>query len=113
MAQVTFTPTDGCYVAAFSTAAANIVMQNQSVDLGTLFKIDNSSGNLCFVAFSSTANAVANISHPTAGTPSNVIAVRTGETEYINPGLGVYTGNVYVGTISVSGSGNIYIQSGV
>ena len=113
MAQVTFTPTSSCYIAPFTTAAANLVMQNQSVDLGTLFKIDNSSGNLAFVAFSSSANAVANIAHPTAGTPQNVISVRTGETLFVNPGLGIYTGNVYVGTISISGSGNIFIQSGV
>lgn len=113
MAQVTFTPTDGCYIAPFSTTAANLVMQNQAVDLGTLFKIDNQSGNLAFVAFSTTANAVANIQHPTAGTPTNVIAVRTGETLLVNPAIGIHTGNVYVGTVSISGTGNIFIQSGV
>jgi len=90
-------------------------MTNIATDQQTLFKIDNSSGNLCFVAFSSNASVVANISHPTPGTGNSapVTAIRTGQTEYINPGLGNYSGNVYVGAISISGTGNIFIQPGV
>mgnify|MGYP003348359704 CR=1 FL=1 len=41
------------------------------------------------------------------------IAIRTGETTYINPNLGSYSGNIYIGSISISGTGNIYIQAGV
>jgi hypothetical protein len=67
------------------------------------------------VAFSTTANAVANISHPTPGTGNSAptIAIRTGDTVYINPGLGYGSGNVYVGAVSISGTGNIFIQAGV
>jgi len=115
MAQATFTPTGSTYAVSFSATAANTVMTGQSVDLGTLFKIDNASGNLAFVAFSSNAAVVANVSHPTPGVANSkpIIAVRTGETVYVNPGLGQYQGNVYIGIISVSGTGNIYIQAGV
>ena len=115
MSQVTFSPTNNTYGAAFTTSAANLIMTNVSVDQNTLFKIDNSSGNLAFVAFASTANAVANISHPTPGTGNSqpVTAIRTGETTYVNPNLGIYQGNVYVGMISIAGTGNIYIQPGV
>ena len=115
MSTVTFTPISDVYEVAFTANASNIAMTNIATDQQTLFKIDNQSGNLCFVAFSAIANAVANINHPTPGTgnSSPVIAVRTGDTAYINPGLGTYSGNVYVGAISISGTGNIFIQAGV
>jgi len=115
VAQVTFTPTSDTYEISFTANASNIAMTNIATDQQTLFKIDNSSGNLCFVAFSANASVVANINHPTPGTgnSSPVIAVRTGDTAYINPNLGTRTGNVYVGAVSIGGTGNIFIQAGV
>lgn len=115
MSNIVFTPVSDTYEVSFSTTAANIAMTNIATDQNTLFKIDNASGNLCFVAFSATASAVANVQHPTPGTGNSqpVIAVRTGETTYVNPGIGQASGNVYVGAISIAGTGNIFIQAGV
>ena len=115
MAITTFTPTGNTFGIGFSPTAANLVMNTVGAGQNTLFKIDNSSGQLCFVAFGATANAVASINHPTLGSSGsqNVVTVRSGQTEYINPGLGTISGPVYVGVISISGSGNIYIQPGI
>ena len=114
MAQLFFSPTGDCYEASFTTSAANMVMTNQSLTSTTGFKIDNQSGNLCFVQFGTSQAAVANVAHPTpgSGNAASSIAVRTGDTLFVNPGLGTYTGNVWVGTISISGGGNIFIQAG-
>lgn len=115
MSQLFFSPTGDCHEVSFSTVAANTVIIDQTVTSNTGFKIDNSSGNLCFVQFGTSQAAVANVAHPTpgVGNAEPVIAVRTGETLFVNPGLGTYTGNVWIGTVSISGSGNIFIQSGV
>lgn len=113
MAQATFTPTSNTFIQAFTTTAANAVLTNIGTSQDTLFKIDNASGNLAFVAFSANASVVANVSHPVAGTSQPVIAIRSGETTYVNPGIGTNPGNVYVGIISTTGTGNIYIQAGV
>ena len=113
MSTVTFTPTGPTFNVPFTATASNVALGTQSTGPGTLFKIDNSSGNLAFVTFS-TVQATANaINHPSTGASSDCIAIRTGATTLVNPGLGNYSGNVYVGAISVSGTGNIYIQAGV
>ena len=115
MAQVTFTPSSNTFAVPFTATASNVSLGSQGTDLSTLYKIDNASGNLCFVAFGTTQAAVANINHPTPGTGNSqpVIAIRTGETTYVNPNLGIRNGGVWVGVISISGTGNIYIQPGV
>ena len=113
MESVTFTPSGLCFNVPFTATASNVSMGSQPVGQNTLYKIDNSSGNLAFVTFSTdqaTANA---INHPTAGSSSDCIAIRTGATTLVNPDLGIYNGPVYVGVISVSGTGNIYIQPGI
>ena len=113
MAQVTFSPSGNTFNVPFTTTASNVSMGIQGTDLQTLFKIDNSSGNLAFVTFS-TSQATANaVNHPSAGSSSNCIAVRTGATTLVNPNLGIQNTAIYVGVISVSGTGNIYIQPGV
>lgn len=113
MAQTTFTPCGNTFIVPFTATASNVALGTIPADQQTLFKIDNASGNLCFITFS-TSQAVANsINHPTAGNSTQCIAVRTGATEYVNPNLGILNTAVYVGAISVSGTGNIYIQPGV
>ena len=113
MAQVTFSPSGNTFNVPFTATASNVSMGIQGTDLLTLYKIDNSSGNLAFITFATSAAAANAINHPTAGSSTNCIAIRTGETTLVNPGLGTYNGPVYVGAISVSGTGNIYIQPGV
>lgn len=115
MAQLFFTPSGDVFEASFTTGAANMVMTNQTLTESTGFKIDNSSGNTCFVLFATTQAVAGNVAHPTPGSGNSQpgINVRSGETLYVNPNLGTYTGNVWVGTISISGTGNIFIQAGV
>ncbi len=107
-----FSPVGNTYGLSFSTVSSNIVMQNQSVTPNSSIEITNSSGNLVFVAFSSTL--IGNINHPTPGSSGSAASypVRTGETRWISPGLGTYTGNIVASAISIAGTGNIYITVG-
>ena len=113
MESVTFTPAGPTFNIPFTATASNVALGTQSTGQNTLYKIDNSSGNLAFVTFATSAATANAIDHPTPGSPTNSIAIRTGATTLVNPGLGIYSGPVYVGAISVSGTGNIYIQPGI
>jgi hypothetical protein len=113
MSTVTFTPTGNSFLVPFTGTASNVSMGLQQVSQQSLFKVDNSSGNLVFVTFSTVQATANSVNHPTAGNSTNSFACRTGATTLINPNLGLQTANIFVGAISVSGTGNIYIQPGI
>jgi hypothetical protein len=103
-----FQPAGNCYAVAFTAASSNIAITNAS--LGTV-KVDNRSGNICFVSF--TTSAVGNIDHPTSGAANSkpVICIPSGETTFVATGLNT-VGNVWINAIAPAGAGTIYIQSG-
>ena len=103
-----FQPNGNCYAVAFTTASANIAITNKAM---TTVKIDNRSGNICFVSF--TTSAVGNIDHPTSGAANSqpVICIPSGETTFVNTGLPT-PGNVWINAIAPAGTGTIYIQPG-
>jgi hypothetical protein len=103
-----FSPAGNAFGISFSTAAANVQIPNAQFGV---VRITNNSGNLCFVSL--TTSAVGNIAHPTPGAAgsSDVTSVPNAQTTYLRvPQSAV--GDVWVNTISVSGTGNIYVQGG-
>jgi hypothetical protein len=105
-----FSPVSNCYGVALATTSSNVTIQNATVTPSTVVEITNSTGNLAFVKFST--EPIGNIDHPTAGTSYASYPVRNGETKYINPVLGFYTGNITVSSISPGGTGTIYVTIG-
>ena len=105
-----FQPTSNAYSIAFSATSATITIPTSNVVFNNL-RITNSSGNVCFMQVSTTDPG--NIAHPTNGAngSSNVFAVPTGQTSFISTGI-TSPGNVYVSTISISGTGAVGIQTG-
>jgi hypothetical protein len=103
-----FNPAGNAFGISFSTAPATVQIPNAQFGV---VRVTNNSGNLCFVSL--TTSSVGNIAHPTPGATgsSAVTSIPTAQTTYLRvPQSAV--GTVWVNTISVSGTGNIYIQGG-
>jgi hypothetical protein len=105
-----FKQTSECYDIAFSTTSATITIPISSEVFNNL-RITNNSGNLCFMQVSSVNPGT--ISHPTPGGTGStkVFPVPTGQQTFINTGL-TAPSDVYVSTISIAGSGSVFLQAG-
>jgi hypothetical protein len=105
-----FAKTSECYHLDFSNVSATITIAASNEVFNNL-RITNNSGNLCFIQVA-TANP-GSISAPTAGASgsTDVFAVPTGAQTFINTGLNA-PGNVYISTISISGTGSLFLQAG-
>jgi hypothetical protein len=105
-----FQPTSNCYQVAFGTTSATITIPASATVLDNL-RITNNSGSLCFMQVSATNPG--SISHPTAGASGSqpVFPVPTGQQTFINTGINT-TGTVYISTISISGTGSVFLEAG-
>lgn len=105
-----FTPTSNCYSLAFSTTSATVTIPASDVVFDKL-RITNGSGNVCFMQVSTTDPGT--IAHPTNGASgsTNVFSVPTGQTSFISTGI-TSPGNVYISTISITGTGAVGLQVG-
>ena len=105
-----FQPTGNCYSVAFTASSATITIPVGAEVFNTV-RITNNSGNLCFMQIASTDPTT--IAHPTPGASgsSNVFPVPTAQQTYISTGLN-QPGNTYISTISISGTGNVFLETG-
>ena len=105
-----FNPQGNVYEVSFTASAANIRIPPSSTTMSTV-KIDNNSGNACFVQFSPLGNIT--FDHPTPGNVGHTGSyVPNGQSTFLTTGI-TQPGNVYIYTISVAGTGNIFVQAGV
>jgi hypothetical protein len=111
MSTAFFSPVGPTYDIAFTTDSANVLVPPTGNGTMSTVRINNNSGNTCFVSF--TTSAVGNIDHPTpgAGNSQPVVCIPNGETTFLATGI-TAPGNVYINSISKSGTGNIFIQAG-
>ena len=105
-----FGQTVNCHNIAFTATSSTITIPT-SAEVFNNLRITNSSGNLCFMQVATTNPG--NINHPTNGAANStqVFAVPTGQTTFINTGI-TAPANVYISTISISGTGNVFLQTG-
>lgn len=105
-----FAPTGNTYNVAFTATSATI-MVDASAEVFQNLRITNNSGNLCFMQVATTDPTT--IAHPTNGAANStqVFSVPTGQVSFINTGI-TEPGNVYISTISISGTGNVFLQTG-
>jgi hypothetical protein len=105
-----FGQTGNTYSVAFTATSATITIP-KSQEVFNNLRITNNSGNLCFMQVATTDPTT--INHPTPGASGStqVFAVPTGSTTFINTGI-TSPANVYISTISISGTGNVFLQTG-
>jgi hypothetical protein len=99
-----------CYNVAYSNVSATITIP-VSHEVFDNIRITNTSGNTVFMQVSTTNPTT--ISAPTAGASGskNVFSVPTGQTTFINSGIDA-PANVYISTISLAGSGSVFLETG-
>ena len=105
-----FGQTSECYHIDFSNVSATITIASSNEVFNNL-RITNNSGNTVFMNVATADPGT--ISAPTAGGTgsTNVFVVPTGQQTFINTGINA-PGNVYISTISISGTGSVFLQAG-
>jgi hypothetical protein len=105
-----FNQNGNTYNVAYSNVSATITIP-VSHEVFDNLRITNTSGNTVFMNVSLTNPTT--IAAPTAGAngSSNVFSVPTGQSTFINSGIN-QPGNVFISTISIAGSGSVFLETG-